>query len=336
MKRVGWLVCVMLLAACGQAPSTPFTTSSTPSSPSAASSIIEGPDETTTDPALLSTETSATSSAATETSAETATTSGAAGVLRLATTTSTADSGLLDALVPDFEQRYNADVQIVAVGTGQALKLGENGDADVVLVHARNREDEFVANGFGVNRRDVMYNDFVVVGPQADPAGVAGASSAADAFGNIAASQATFASRGDDSGTFTKEQSIWATMGVTPTAALAWYKSLGQGMGETLTTANELGAYTLSDRGTFLSQRASLPDLEILVGGDTIAQNNDKALRNPYGVIAVNPERHQAINAALAEQFIAWITSAQTQQRIGEYGQEQFGQPLFYPVAAGT
>jgi tungstate transport system substrate-binding protein len=257
-------------------------------------------------------------------------------VLRLATTTSTADSGLLDAIVPDFEQRHNADVQIVAVGTGQALKLGENGDADVMLVHARTREDEFVANGFGVNRQDVMYNDFVVVGPQDDPAGVAGASSAADAFAKIAASSGMFASRGDESGTFTKEQSIWAATGVTPTADLAWYKSLGQGMGETLTIANELGAYTLSDRGTFLSQRDNLPDLKILVGGDTIAQNNDKTLRNPYGVIAVNPERHQGVNAVLAEQFIEWITSAETQQHIAEFGQEQFGQPLFYPVAAGA
>lgn len=329
MKRICLLVCVVLLAACGQAPSRSSLTIASPSA--SASGIVEGPDETTTDSALLAAETSATSSAA-----EAADTSSATGVLRLATTTSTADSGLLDAIVPDFEQRHNADVQIVAVGTGQALKLGENGDADVVLVHARKREDEFVANGFGVNRQDVMYNDFIVVGPQADPAGVAAASSATDAFGKIAASEATFASRGDDSGTFTKEQSIWATTGVTPTAELAWYKSLGQGMGETLTTANELGAYTLSDRGTFLGQRGSLPDLQILVGGDTIAQNNDKTLRNPYGVIAINSERHDGINAALAKEFIAWITSAETQQRIGEFGQAQFGQALFYSVAAGA
>jgi tungstate transport system substrate-binding protein len=252
-------------------------------------------------------------------------------VLRLATTTSTADSGLLDAILPDFEQKYNVKVDVVAVGTGQALKLGENGDADVVLVHARKQEDAFVAAGFGVNRRDVMYNDFVVVGPVDDPAGITGMPKAVDAFKAIAAKQAAFDARGDNSGTSTKELSIWASTGMTPTAALRWYKSLGQGMGETLTTANEQRAYTLSDRGTYLSMHDKLPNLAILVGGATIDENKDKALLNPYGVIPLNPAKHPGIKSDLSEQFAAWITSAEVQAKIGEYGKDKFGQPLFYP-----
>lgn len=254
-------------------------------------------------------------------------------VLRLATTTSTADSGLLEAILPDFEQRFNARVEVVAVGTGQALALGESGDADVVLVHARAREDAFVAEGYGVNRRDVMYNDFVVVGPAADPAGIAGIATAAEAFAMIAETGAVFAARGDDSGTSTAELGIWRSIGITPTAELNWYRSLGQGMGETLITANEQEAYTLTDRGTFLAMRDSVPDLTIMVGGATVAENQDPRLRNPYGVIPVNPERHEGIQAALAEEFAAWLTSPETQAMIGEYGTERFGQPLFYPAA---
>jgi tungstate transport system substrate-binding protein len=251
-------------------------------------------------------------------------------VLRLATTTSTADSGLLDVILPDFEQRYNAKVDVVAVGTGQALKLGENGDADVVLVHARKQEDAFVAAGFGINRRDVMYNDFVIVGPSDDPARIKGQPKAADAFKTIAAKQATFDARGDNSGTATKELSIWSSLGMTPTAQLGWYKSLGQGMGETLIAANEQNAYTLSDRGTYLSMHDKLPNLIILVGGATIDENKDKALLNPYGVIPVNPAKHQGIKAELAEQFAVWIISPETQAVIGAYGKDKFGQPLFY------
>jgi len=263
--------------------------------------------------------------------AATAAQTGERQVLRLATTTSTADSGLLVVILPDFEQKYNVKVDVVAVGTGQALKLGENGDADVVLVHARKQEDAFVAAGFGVNRRDVMYNDFIVVGPVDDPAGIKGMPKAADAFKAIAAKQATFDARGDNSGTSTKELSIWASTGMTPTAELSWYKSLGQGMGETLTTANEQRAYTLSDRGTYLSMRDKLPNLMILVGGATIDENKDKALLNPYGVIPVNPAKHPSIKSDLAEQFATWITSAEVQAKIGEYGKDTFGQPLFYP-----
>ena len=180
-------------------------------------------------------------------------------VLRLATTTSTADSGLLDAILPDFEAQYNAQVDVVAVGTGQAIELGEAGDADVILVHARAKEDAFVAEGHGTARYDVMYNDFVIVGPAADPAGIEGMATAAEALAAIAAAEATFASRGDDSGTHTKELSLWDKADVTiRRTAPTWYKSLGQGMGETLLFADESGAYTLTDRGTFLAQQDSL------------------------------------------------------------------------------
>jgi tungstate transport system substrate-binding protein len=252
-------------------------------------------------------------------------------VLRLATTTSTADSGLLDVILPAFEEKYNARVDVVAVGTGQAIELGENGDADVILVHARAREDSFVADGFGTARSDVMYNDFILVGPHDDPAEVHHAATAAEAFAAIAAAEAPFASRGDDSGTHTKEKSIWTAAGIEPSPDSGWYQSLGQGMGETLTFANESGAYTLADRGTYLSQRDNLPDLMILFGGESIAENPDKALFNPYGVIPVNPEKHEGIQAELAQQFAEWLTSVETQEQIGAYGIDRFGQPLFYP-----
>ncbi len=252
-------------------------------------------------------------------------------VLRLATTTSTADSGLLDAILPDFEQAFNAQVDVVAVGTGQAIEIGQNGDADVILVHARSREDAFVTNGYGLERHDVMYNDFILVGPPADPAGIQGLGTAAEAFTAIADTGASFASRGDDSGTATKEKAIWKAAGLEPTADDAWYASLGQGMGETLQYASESGAYTLTDRGTYLSQHDNLPGLAILFGGDSIAENPDSILLNPYGVIAVNPELHDGIQAALAQQFVEWLTSVKTQEVIAAYGVDRFGQPLFYP-----
>lgn len=255
-------------------------------------------------------------------------------LLRLATTTSTADSGLLDAILPAFEARYNARVEVIAVGTGQAIELGENGDVDVVLVHARAREEVFVAEGYGVGRRDVMYNDFIIVGPAADPAGAAEAASAKDAFAAIAEAGATFASRGDESGTHTKELSIWASAAITPTAELGWYRPLGQGMGETLLTANELDAYTLADRATWLAQRDSLANLAILFGGETIERNPDGALSNPYGVIPVNPERHAGIDGALAERFAEWLASLEAAELIGAYGVEEYGQPLFFPGVA--
>lgn len=253
-------------------------------------------------------------------------------VLRLATTTSTEDSGLLAEILPDFEAANNARVDVVAVGTGQALALGEAGDADVILVHARGREDDFVAAGHGPYRRDVMYNDFIIVGPTDDPAGVQGTTLAADALAAIAAAEATFASRGDDSGTHTKELSLWEGAGITPDTNSGWYLSLGQGMGETLTFANESGAYTMTDRGTFLSRRDTLPNLAIMVGGESIAENADPALLNPYGVIPVSGDKGD-INTELAEAFVEWLTSPDTQAAIGVYGTETFGQPLFYPDA---
>jgi tungstate transport system substrate-binding protein len=251
-------------------------------------------------------------------------------VLRLATTTSTADSGLLDAILPGFEEQYNARVDVVAVGTGQAIEIGEAGDADIILVHARAREDAFVAEGHGTARFDVMYNDFIVVGPPDDPAGIRGTALAADALAAIAAAEAQFASRGDDSGTHTKEKSLWEAAGITPDPNADWYDSLGQGMGPTLNFANEAGAYTLTDRGTFLSQRENLPGLEVVVGGDSIDQNADPALLNPYGVIPVNPDKG-GIEDGLAGDFVEWLTSIDTQRAIETFGADTFGQPLFYP-----
>lgn len=242
--------------------------------------------------------------------------------LILATTTSTQDSGLLDAILPDFERQYNARVKVVAVGTGEALKLGANGDADVVLVHARAKEDAFVEAGDGVNRQDVMYNDFVIVGPADDPAGIKGMTDAAEAFKKIATVQTRFISRGDESGTHAKEKAIWAAAAITPTGR--WYASAGQGMGAVLTMAQEQEAYTLADRGTYLARKANGYDLPVLVQGD-------QRLFNPYGVILVNPERHPSVNADLGNKFIEWLISPETQKMIGEYGREQFGEPLFVP-----
>lgn len=253
--------------------------------------------------------------------------------LRLATTTSTDDSGLLDAILPDFEAATNSRVDVIAVGTGQAIALGEAGDADLILVHARSREEAFVAEGHGTERFDVMFNDFVLVGPPEDPAGIDGTVLASEALAAIAAAQAPFASRGDDSGTHTKELTLWQSAGFAEPPDGDWYNSLGQGMGDTLNFANETAAYTLTDRGTFLAQQANLPNLRILVGGSRIADNADPALLNPYGVIPVNPNKGN-INADLAAAFISWLTSVETQATIEAYGVETFGQPLFYPDSA--
>ena len=270
----------------------------------------------------------ATSVPATATAAEAppaATSAPAAGQtqdLILATTTSTQDSGLLDYLLPFFEQQYHLKVNVIAVGTGQALKLGEDGNADVLLVHARSQEDQFMEAGNGVRREDVMYNDFVVVGPASDPAGIKGMTSAADALQKIADAQATWISRGDNSGTHTKEKSIWQAAGIEPSGD--WYVSAGQGMGEVLTMAKEQQAYTLSDRATYLAMSKQGLDLEVLVEGD-------QALFNPYGVIAVNPNKGPQIKNDLANQFIDWIISVPTQEKIASFGQEEFGQSLFTP-----
>jgi len=251
--------------------------------------------------------------------------------LILATTTSTADSGLLDFILPDFEEKFNADVDVIAVGTGQSLEIGSKGDADVVLVHSRSGEDKFVADGHAKQRYDVMYNDFIVVGPKEDPAKIAGMELAKDAYKAIMDAEQVFVSRGDKSGTNTKELSIWKSLEITPTAEMGWYNSIGQGMGDTLLFANEKLGYTLADRGTYLAMRDKLPGLDILIGGGNLAENKDKALLNPYGVLPVNPDTHPNVKADLAMKFTEWLISVETQEMIGGFGVDTFGQPLFYP-----
>ncbi|HRW05624.1 MAG TPA: substrate-binding domain-containing protein [Caldilineaceae bacterium] len=257
--------------------------------------------------------------------AEESTTVPESGHIILATTTSTQDSGLLDVILPEFTAETGITVDVVAVGTGQALQLGEDGNADVLLVHARAREDAFMEAGHGVRREDVMYNDFVLVGPSDDPADVRNAESAADAFSRIAAAEAPFVSRGDDSGTHTKEKAVWAAAGIEP--AGDWYISAGQGMGAVLTMANEQLAYTLSDRATYLARTLEGTDLEIVYEADPI-------LFNPYGVMAVNPDKSEQINNDLANQFIDWLISVPTQEKIAQFGVEEFGSPLFVPDSA--
>jgi tungstate transport system substrate-binding protein len=242
-------------------------------------------------------------------------------VLRLATTTSTDNSGLLGVLVPPFEARYGVRVDVIAVGTGKALRLGANGDVDVVLVHARPAEDAFVAAGNGVNRRDVMYNDFVIVGPSTDPAGVRGMRNAPAALARIAASESVFVSRGDDSGTHKKERRLWQAAGMQP--AGAWYREAGQGMGRVLLMASELGAYTLADRGTWLALKDKL-EARVLVEGD-------ERLYNPYGIIAVNPAKYRDANYLDAMGLIAWMTSVQGQDIIRDF--RKGGEALFIPLA---
>jgi tungstate transport system substrate-binding protein len=241
--------------------------------------------------------------------------------LRLATTTSTDQSGLLQVLLPPFEQRFHVQVDVIAVGSGKALKLAENGDADVVLSHAPALEQAFMQAGFGVNRRDVMYNDFIIVGPPSDPAQLRAAAGAADAFKNLAAAQATFISRGDESGTHQKEKELWKAAGITPGGA--WYVSAGLGMGEVLLMANERQAYTLSDRGTFLAYKKR-DDLTILLQGDPV-------LFNPYTITAVNPARHPHVKYIEAMLLIAWCTCPEGQALIGGFRQD--GEVLFHPTA---
>ena len=242
----------------------------------------------------------------------------------LATTTSTQDTGLLDVLVPAFEKKYNVSVKTIAVGTGAAIDMGKKGDADVLLVHARSQEDAFVASGYGVNRKDVMYNFFYIIGPSDDPAGVEYAGTAAAAFKKIADSKLTFISRGDNSGTNTKEKSIWTAAGVTPNAKKdSWYIEAGQGMGATLTMADEMNAYTLVDSGTWY---AFVDKLHM-----KIVRQNDHTLFNPYGVIAVNPQKYPNIHYNDAMAFINFITSKEGQKIIGDYTKN--GHQLFIPSA---
>lgn len=242
--------------------------------------------------------------------------------LKMSTTTSTDNSGLLGVLTPPFEEKFHVQVDVIAVGTGKALELGANGDVDVVFVHARAAEDQFVEAGNGVNRRDVMYNDFVIIGPADDPAGVKNATGAVEALTMIADAEAQFISRGDDSGTHKKEKALWAEAGMTPEGQ--WYQEAGQGMGAVITMANDQQAYTMADRGTYLAFTEKI-DLEVLNEGDPL-------LYNPYGIIAVNPAKFPHVNYLHAMAFIAWVTSPEGQGIIKEFGKDKFGQPLFYPM----
>ena len=239
--------------------------------------------------------------------------------VRLATATSTENSGLLQRLLPPFERRTGYRVHVIAVGTGKALRLARDGSVDVVLVHAYEDELKFVGDGYGVNRRDVMYNDFVIVGPLSDPAGIRGLQNAASALPRIAASESSFLSRGDDSGTHKKERALWQVAGVTPSGS--WYREVGQGQGRTLQMAKELQAYVLTDRGTWIAQGRIMP---VLV-------EDDASLYNGYGVIAVNPARYADVNYMGAMRLIGWLTGVRGQAIIRDY--RIAGEPLFFPLA---
>lgn len=241
--------------------------------------------------------------------------------IRLATTTSTENSGLLKYLLPMFESKCTCKVNVIAVGSGKALKLGENGDVDVMLVHSRADEDKFMEAGFGVNRRDVMYNDFVIVGPKADPARAQAATSAMEVLRRIADARATFVSRGDDSGTHKMELSLWKGASVRPEGS--WYVSTGQGMGEVLLMASDRQAYALADHGTYLAFQEKT-DLDILFAGDP-------KMFNPYGVIAVSPQHFPDVNFQGAMALINWLTSAEGQSAIAQF--KVHGKQLFFPSA---
>jgi len=240
-------------------------------------------------------------------------------VIRLSTTTSTENSGLLQYLLPKFEAKTNSKVNVISVGTGKALELAKNGDVDVTLVHARASEDKFVAEGHGVNRRDVMYNDFIIVGPENDPAGIKGSKDVLGAMKKIVDSKSKFISRGDNSGTDQMEKAYWKQVGSQPQGPA--YVSAGLGMGEVLNMAAELRAYTLTDRATYIAYRAKT--------GLQIAVEGDPKMFNPYGIIAVNPQKHKEANYKGAMQLVEWITSPEGQSLIGSFKVD--GQQVFFP-----
>ena len=251
---------------------------------------------------------------------------GAERFITVASTTSTENSGLFEAILPLFERQTGIAVRVVAVGTGQAIRAAERGDADVLFVHHRPSEERFVADGYGVERHEVMYNDFVLVGPRDDPAGASGAPDVVGAFGNIAVRQAPFASRADDSGTHKREMTLWQAAGIDARAASGgWYRETGSGMGTTLNIASGMGAYTLSDRGTWLSFN-NKGELTVLVQGG-------RRLFNPYGVILVNPARHPHVKAEEGQAFVDWLLSADGQGAIASYRID--GQEVFFPSAGG-
>ena len=248
----------------------------------------------------------------------------AAEYIIIQSTTSTRNSGLLEAILPQFTQETGFQARVVSVGTGQALRNAQNGDGDVLLVHAKDAEIEFVAQGWGLARYDVMYNDFLIAGPHSDPAGIAGGKNAVEAFEKIANSKSVFVSRGDDSGTHKAELRLWNETEIDLISASgSWYRETGSGMGATLNMATSVGAYVMTDRATWLSF-ANRGNLQVLIEGDD-------RLFNQYGVIAVNPERHPRINAAGAKAFVNWITGAQGQSAIGQYTLD--GKALFFPNA---
>ena len=269
-------------------------------------------------------------------------------ILKMSTTTSTQSSGLLDILLPELEKEMGIKVKVIAKGTGAAIRDGIDGNVDVIFVHARAREEKFINEGYGTKRYAVMHNDFVILGPAKDPAGIKGMTNAKEALKKIAVSRSLFVSRGDDSGTHTKEQALWKASGlpvekktdtivkkgkkrqvnyIHPAGLGEWYLSIGQGMGKTLTFADEKQAYALADRGTYIKYKfgRDIPiDLEVLCEGDA-------ALANPYGVIPLNPKKHPHVNYQLAEEFAKWLVSDQGQKVIANY--RLLGKQLFYPDA---
>jgi tungstate transport system substrate-binding protein len=264
----------------------------------------------------------------------------AAKILTLATTSSTDNSGLLGYIHPRFEKQTGITIKVIAKGTGAALQLARDGNADLVLVHARKQEDEFVAAGFGVKRYDLMYNDFVIIGPADDPAKIADAASPSDAMQRLADGRHVFISRGDNSGTHVKEQQLWRETGLPLNEDTVggktrefravrpdgdWYWSIGQGMGKTITMATERRAYTLADRGTYYAFAMADPPKTDL----TIVFEGGRSLQNPYGIIAVSPDKHPHVNSTAAQRYIEWITSDEIQEMIGNY--KMSGKVLFHP-----
>jgi tungstate transport system substrate-binding protein len=242
----------------------------------------------------------------------------------LSTTTSTQDSGLLDVLIPIFERQTGYFVKTIAVGSGQAMAMGQKGEADVLLVHSPAAEKKFIAEGYGINRRLVMHNDYIIVGPPSDPAKIKGTKTAVDAFNKIAAAGTIFMSRGDNSGTHSKERDIWKIAGIKADGQ-KWYQQTGLGMGQTLAVAAEKKTYTLADRGTYLALKKNL-GLDILTEGDAI-------LLNIYHVIEINPAKWSKVNAAGAKAFADFMVSKETQNIIKTFGVGKFGSPLFFPDA---